>query len=94
MAYIPLNDEQRTYGKTVADGMGSRIGNISSGMVQSIAIMAAAGNDFAQIAPILLGICSIISLGWVWAMTGLSKTYNQMTSEKNTPPLSLVKEKA
>ena len=94
MAYIPLNDEQRTYGKTVADGMGSRIGNISSGMVQSIAIMAAAGNDFTQIAPILLGICSMISLGWIWAMTGLSKTYNQMTSEKNTPPLSLLREKA
>ena len=93
MAYIPLNHDQRTYGKTVADGMGSRIGNISSGMVQSIAIMVAAGNDFTQIAPILLGICSIISIGWIWAITGLSKTYNQMTSEKNTPPLSLVKEK-
>ena len=93
MAYIPLSDEQQTYGKTVADGMGSRVGNISSGIVQSFAIIAAAGNDFTQVAPILLGICSLISLGWIWAMTGLSRTYIQMTSESNRTPLSLAEEK-
>lgn len=85
MAYIPLNHEQRTYGKTVADGLGSRIGNVSSGIIQSCAIMIASSNDFTQIAPILLGACSIISLGWVWAMNGLSLTYKKMSNETESP---------
>ena len=80
MAYIPLTHEQRTYGKTVADGMGSRIGNVSSGIIQSTAIIIASSNDFTQIAPILLGICSLVSLGWVWAMSGLSQTYSKMSN--------------
>ena len=84
MAYIPLSHEQRTYGKTVADGMGSRIGNISSGVIQSGAIIMAYGNDFAQIAPILLGVCSFISLGWILAMSGLSQTYSKISNGEET----------
>lgn len=83
MAYIPLSPDQKTYGKTVADGLGSRIGNIGSGVVQSIAIVVASGSEFAQIAPVLLITCSMLSLGWIWAMRGLTRTYRKMTAFTN-----------
>ena len=79
MAYIPLNDDQRTYGKAVADGLGSRVGNISSGLVQTLAIFIASGSEFAQIAPYLLVTCSGISLIWIWAINRLSCSYSAMT---------------
>lgn len=82
MAYIPLSDEQKTYGKTVADGMGSRVGNITSGVVQSGAILFAAGTDFNDIAPILLFMCSMISFLWIWAIRRLNGTYSEMTKRR------------
>lgn len=80
MAYIPLTQDQKTYGKTVADGMGSRIGNIGSGIIQSAAIFIASGSEFVQIAPVLLIACSMLSIGWILAMSGLAKTYKSMTT--------------
>ena len=80
MAYIPLTDAQKTYGKTVADGLGSRAGNIGSGLVQTIAIFAASGSDFLQVAPYLLVICSALSAVWIWAISNLCRSYNTMTS--------------
>lgn len=89
MAYIPLSDEQKTYGKTIADGLGSRIGGISSGLIQTLAIFTASGNQFAQIAPYLLVACSLVSILWVWAISNLSRSYTAMTTSQEAPDLLL-----
>ena len=82
MAYIPLPANERTYGKTVADGLGSRIGNVSSGLIQTIAIMIASGSEFSEIAPALFVMCSLISLSWTWAMGGLSGSYHSLIKQE------------
>ena len=82
MAYIPLPANERTYGKTVADGLGSRIGNVSSGLIQTIAIMIASGSEFYEIAPALLIMCSLISLSWALAMRGLNRSYHSLIRQE------------
>lgn len=86
MAYIPLPDSERTYGKTVADGLGSRVGNVGSGLIQTVAIVITSGTEFTEIAPALLIMCSLISLSWALAMRGLNLSYHSLIrlEEQNT----------
>ena len=87
MAYIPLPANERTYGKTVADGLGSRVGNVSSGLIQTIAIMIASGSEFYEIAPTLLIMCFLISLSWALAMRGLSQSYHSLIKQEEKSTL-------
>ena len=86
MAYIPLPANER-YGKTVADGLGSRVRNVSSGLIQTIAIMIASGSEFYEIAPTLLIMCFLISLSWALAMRGLSQSYHSLIKQEEKSTL-------
>ena len=79
MAYIPLTSNERTYGKTVADGLGSRIGNVGSGVIQTTAIVISSGTEFYEIAPALFVMCFIISTCWTFALRGLAHSYHSLT---------------
>ena len=82
MAYIPLKESERTYGKTVADGLGSRVGNVGSGLIQTVAIVITSGTEFTEIAPALLIMCSLISLSWALAMRGLNLSYHSLIRQE------------
>lgn len=82
MAYIPLPESERTYGKTVADGLGSRVGNVGSGFIQTIAIVITSGIEFSEIATALLFMCSLVSLSWALAMRGLNRSYHSLIKQE------------
>lgn len=72
MAYIPLNEEQKTKGKAAVDVIGGRAGKAGGAFVQSMLLTVMVTKDVIVIAPIAFMVFAAVALLWVFAVKGLS----------------------
>ena len=74
MAYIPLDQELKVKGKAAIDVIGGRLGKSGGGFIQFILLTLIAGSQLT-IAPFLFVTITIVMIGWISAVKGLSKLY-------------------
>lgn len=80
MAYIPLDQEQKSKGKAAIDVVGARLGK-SGGSLMQQGLLVAFGS-IGAITPYLAGILGVIVFAWIIAAKALGKQFNELTSSK------------
>jgi len=80
MAYIPLDDEMKTKGKAAVDVIGGRFGKSGGGIIQSTFFILLPTYTFAEATPYFAGIFFVIVILWIFAVQGLSKEYQKLTT--------------
>jgi AAA family ATP:ADP antiporter len=78
MLYIPLDKELKTKGKAAVDVISSKVGKSSSGLIQSIIFTIVPTATFSSIAPILMGIFTIVCLAWIYAVKKIYFEYKKI----------------
>jgi len=80
MAYIPLDDEMKTKGKAAVDVIGGRFGKSGGGIIQSTFFILLPTYTFAEATPYFAGVFFVIVILWIFAVQGLSKEYQKLTT--------------
>ena len=81
MAYLGLNQEDKTSGKAVIDGVASRFGK-SGGSFIMFALFALVGNDISLATPYIFVIVMLISFLWLLAVVNLGKMFSSEKFDK------------
>lgn len=78
MAYIPLSVEMKLKGKTLIDGIGSRLGKSGGSLIHQILLITF--SSIGASAHIVAGILLLVSLFWISAVFTLGKQFNTLTA--------------
>ncbi|HJK87396.1 MAG TPA: Npt1/Npt2 family nucleotide transporter [Candidatus Megaira endosymbiont of Hartmannula sinica] len=84
MAYIPLDDEMKTKGKSAVDVVGGRLGKSGGGLIISTFFLLFQDYNFKQATPYFAGFFFVIVILWIFAVIGLSKEYNKAMLENQS----------
>lgn len=85
MAFIPLSVEMKLKGKTVIDGIGSRLGKSGGSLIHQTLLIVF--SSIAASAHIVAGILFVVSLFWISAVLTLGKQFNALTTPVAAPEL-------
>ncbi len=75
MAYMPLSDELKTKGMSAVEVIGGRLGKSGGGFIVSTIFLAFPAYSFAEVTPILAGLCGLIVISWIGAVQVLGREY-------------------
>ncbi len=78
MAFIPLSVEMKLKGKTIIDGIGSRLGKSGGSLIHQPLLIAFA--SIGASAHIVAGILLVVSLFWISSVLTLGKQFNALTA--------------
>lgn len=81
MTYIPLDDDLRIKGKAAVDVVGGRLGKSLGGHIQALALLITGGSQLT-IAPVLLGIMTVVILIWIFAAKKLAIEYDKLSKKE------------
>lgn len=84
MAYIPLDDNLKTTGKAAVDGVGSRLGKSSGGLLQQAFFILSTTATQVSIAPYLAFTLIFVSLIWIYSANRLSSMFEEKVSEQKS----------
>lgn len=86
MAYIPLEPELRSKGQAIIGALGTDGGKAIGAFIQSNLLIIAGGNvKLSDFADILCALVTVIVIGWLFAISGLSKRFEAMTAHGKEP---------
>ncbi len=80
MAFIPLPAEARLKGKTVIDGVGSRIGKSGGSLIHQVLLLLF--STISASAPIVAGIIFAVIILWLFSVKTLGKGFNALTAQE------------
>ncbi|MBR1479985.1 MAG: NTP/NDP exchange transporter [Alphaproteobacteria bacterium] len=81
MAYIPLEPELRSKGQSIIGSLGTDGGKAIGAFIQSNLLIIAGGNvKLSDFANILCALVTVIVIGWLFAISELSKRFEAMTA--------------
>ncbi len=75
MAYIPLDKDLKTKGQAAVEVVGGRFGKSGGGIIQSTFFMLLPSFSFVEATPYFAGVFFLIVILWVYAVSALSKEY-------------------
>lgn len=82
LAFVPLSPECKLKGKAAIDGVGSRIGKSGGSLIHQCLLMFFGSISLST--PIVGCILLFVVGGWILAVRGLGKQFNQLTTEHQT----------
>ena len=88
MFYIPMSVELRSKGKTLVDGVGTRVGKSAYGIVQFALFFITGMDNMQAFLPYLAYLVVGLSLLWLWSSACLQKHYHASLASSNLPEQS------
>ena len=85
MFYIPMSVELRSKGKTLVDGVGTRVGKSAYGIVQFALFFITGMDNMQAFLPYLAYLVVGLSLLWLWSSVCLQKHYHASLASSNLP---------
>jgi AAA family ATP:ADP antiporter len=82
LAFVPLSPECKLKGKAAIDGVGSRIGKSGGSLIHQCLLMFFGSISLST--PFVGCILLFVVGGWILAVRGLGKQFNQLTTEHQT----------
>lgn len=87
MAYIPLDPELKVKGQAAVEIIAGRGGKSGGAAIQSTLLLIAGGGvSLSSMVEILGSIVFIITILWIMSVFGLSKKFEELTSQKEPQP--------
>lgn len=80
MAYIPLNNEEKTKGKAAVDIVGGKIGKSAGSIIQVSMFTIFPFITFDDIAYMLMITFILVCLAWIYGVSALSNMFNKKIS--------------
>ena len=77
MAYIPLNNEEKTKGKAAVDILGAKIGKASGSVIQTLIFSILPFATYDDIAFVLMIIFVLVCFAWIIGVKMISTMYNK-----------------
>jgi ATP:ADP antiporter, AAA family len=81
MAYIPLNQDQKTSGKAAVDIVGTKVGKSFGSILQISLFTIYPSYSYENFAVVLLCFLVVVCIMWTYAVIKLSKLYNKKIIE-------------